>query len=75
MRGQVLPIEDSVPISLDLDKLEKVMAFNLKNVGATYGCLANEMFNDLTRKTMEVYFDDMLVKSLNKADHLEHLRA
>ncbi|WOH00585.1 hypothetical protein DCAR_0519954 [Daucus carota subsp. sativus] len=32
------------------------------------------MFKHLIGKTMEVYVDDMLVKSLNKADHLEHLR-
>nr|XP_017225012.1 PREDICTED: uncharacterized protein LOC108201232 [Daucus carota subsp. sativus] len=30
--------------------------------------------NMLIGKTMEVYVDDMLVKSLNKADHLEHLK-
>ncbi|XP_063942737.1 uncharacterized protein LOC135150384 [Daucus carota subsp. sativus] len=51
-----------------------VMAFGLKNAGATYQRLANKMFKHLIGKTMEVYVDDMLVKSLNKADHLEHLR-
>ncbi|WOG87665.1 hypothetical protein DCAR_0206896 [Daucus carota subsp. sativus] len=51
-----------------------VMAFGLKNAGATYQRLANKMFKHLIGKTMEVYVDDMLVKSLNKADHLEHLK-
>ena len=47
-----------------------VMTFGLKNAGATYQRLANKMFKHLIGKTMEVYMDDMLVKSLNKADHL-----
>ncbi|XP_063947569.1 uncharacterized protein LOC108203383 [Daucus carota subsp. sativus] len=51
-----------------------VMAFGLKNAGATYQRLANKMFKHLIGKTMEVYVDEMLVKSLNKADHLEHLK-
>ena len=51
-----------------------VMTFGLKNAGATYQRLANKMFKHLIGKTMEVYVDDMLVKSLNKMDHLEHLK-
>ena len=50
-----------------------VMTFGLKNVGATYQRLANKMFKYFTGKTMDVYVDDILVKSLNKADHLKHL--
>ena len=42
----------------------KVMSFSLKNVGATYQRLVNKVFANLIRKTMEVYVDDMLVKSL-----------
>jgi len=33
------------------------------------------MFKHLIGKTMEVYVDDILVKSLNKADHLENLQS
>ena len=50
-----------------------VMAFGLKNAGATYQRLVNKIFKHLIGKTMEVYVDDMLVKSLDKADHLKHL--
>ena len=31
------------------------------------------MFKDLTGKSMEVYVDDMLVKSKTTGDHIEHL--
>ena len=52
----------------------KVMPFGLKNAGATYQRLVNRMFTDKLGDTMEVYIDDMLVKSLHAADHLLHPR-
>ena len=51
----------------------KVMPFGLKNAGATYQRLVNKMFKEMIGKTMEVYIDDMLVKSLKAADHVAHL--
>ena len=51
----------------------KVMSFNLKNVGVTYQRLVNGMFKDLIRKSIEVYVDDMLVKSKTVGDHIEDL--
>ena len=51
----------------------KVMPFGLKNAGATYQRLVNKMFADLLGKTMEVYIDAMLVKSLIAQDHISHL--
>ncbi|XP_010490420.1 PREDICTED: uncharacterized protein LOC104768192 [Camelina sativa] len=51
----------------------KVMPFGLKNAGATYQRLVNMMFADLLGKTMEVYIDDMLVKSLIAEQHVQHL--
>ncbi|XP_074337389.1 uncharacterized protein LOC141674577 [Apium graveolens] len=53
------------------DRLE---AIKQENAGATYQRLVNKIFAHLIRKTMEVYVDDMLVKSLSKADHISHLR-
>ena len=41
----------------------KVMSFGLKNVRATYQRLVNQMFNKKIGWNMEVYVDDMLVKS------------
>ena len=51
-----------------------VMPFGLKNVGATYQRVVIKMFRPLLGKTMEVYIDDMLVKSKEHPDHAEHLQ-
>lgn len=51
-----------------------VMPFSLKNVGATYQRLVNKMFKDHTGKTMDVYIDDILLKSLQAKNHLQHLK-
>ena len=50
-----------------------MMPFSLKNTGATYQRLLNMIFKNLIAKTMEVYVDDMLVKSKMVGDHVEHL--
>ncbi|CAA7047599.1 unnamed protein product, partial [Microthlaspi erraticum] len=52
----------------------KVMPFGLKNAGSTYQRLVNMMFADQIGYTMEVYIDDMLVKSLVAEDHIMHLQ-
>ena len=41
----------------------KVMPFGLKNDGATYQRLVNKIFADKIDRSIEVYVDDMLVKS------------
>ena len=51
-----------------------VMSFGLKNVGVMYQRLVTKMFRPLLGKTMEVYIDDMLVKSKEFPDHAEHLQ-
>ena len=51
-----------------------VMSFGLKNVGVTYQRLMTKMFKPLLGKTMEVYIDDMLVKSKECLDHATHLQ-
>lgn len=50
------------------------MPFGLKNAGATYQRLVNKMFAEQLGRTMEVYIDDMLVKSLQAADQVAHIR-
>ncbi|MDP0880688.1 reverse transcriptase family protein, partial [Klebsiella variicola] len=39
----------------------------------TYQRLVNMMFKDLIGDTMEVYIDDMVVKSEDAKDHVKHL--
>jgi len=50
------------------------MPYGLKNAGATYQCFVNKIFALEIGKKMEVYIDDMLVKSMAEKDHIPHLR-
>ena len=72
-------------ISIDPDDQEKtsfvtgqgtycycVMPFGLKNAGATYQRLVNRMFQKKIGASMEVYIDDMLVKSTTTELHIAH---
>ena len=51
----------------------KIMPFELKNAGATYQRLVNKVFADKIGRSMEVYIDDMLVKSPTIEQHIEDL--
>jgi hypothetical protein len=46
-----------------------IMTFGLKNAGATYQRAMNLIFYDLLRVLMEVYIDDMVVKSVGFEEH------
>ncbi|XP_019081057.1 RNA-directed DNA polymerase homolog [Vitis vinifera] len=52
----------------------KVMLFGLKNVGATYQRLMTKIFKPLVGRTVEVYIDDIVVKSKTRDEHALHLR-
>jgi hypothetical protein len=49
------------------------MPFGLKNADATYQRLVNKMFQTQIGKNMEVYVDDMLVKSAKAVSHIHDL--
>ena len=51
----------------------KVMPFGLKNAMATYQRLVNHMFRPQIGRNVEVYVNDMLVKSLDEERHLDDL--
>ena len=51
-----------------------VMTFGLKNAGATYQRAMNYIFHDLIGKLVEIYIDDVVVKSASAGGHLEDLR-
>uniref|UniRef100_A0A2N9J3R3 Uncharacterized protein n=1 Tax=Fagus sylvatica TaxID=28930 RepID=A0A2N9J3R3_FAGSY len=52
----------------------KVMPFGLKNAGATYQRLMNKMFHHQIGRNVEVYVDDMLVKTKDEVNHMEDLK-
>jgi hypothetical protein len=51
-----------------------VMTFGLKNAGATYQRAMNYIYHDLIGKLVEIYIDDVVVKSTSARGHLEDLR-
>ena len=51
----------------------RVMPFGLKNAGAIYQRLVNKMFQKQIGASMELYIDDMLVKSTTTKLHIAHL--
>ena len=52
----------------------RVMPFSLKNVGAMYQRLVNQMFSKQIERNVKVYMDNMLVKREEEEDHLDDLK-
>jgi hypothetical protein len=50
------------------------MTFGLKNAGATYQRAMNLIFHDLLDIIVEVYVDDIIIKSAGDDSHLADLR-
>ena len=51
-----------------------MMPFGLKNAGATYQRMMTRMVRDKIGCTVEVYIDDMVVKSKQESRHVEDLQ-
>ena len=51
-----------------------LMPFGLKNAGDTYQRAATILFPDMMHQDVEVYIDDMIVKSQDRVDHLVALK-
>ena len=73
-----------IPIALDDQEMTsfitpignyhyKVMLFGLKNVEATYQRMMTRMFEPQLGKNIEIYIDDMVVKSKAKSEHVNDL--
>ena len=52
----------------------RVMPFGLKNVGATYQRASTTLFHDMMHRDVEVYVDDMIVKSHDRASNWATLK-
>ena len=52
----------------------KVMPFGLKNAGSTYQRMMTRMFESQLGKNIEIYIDDMMVKSKMISEYLRDLR-
>ena len=52
----------------------KVMPFGLKNAGSTYQRMMTRMFKSLLGKNIEIYIEDMVVKSKKVSEHLGDLQ-
>jgi hypothetical protein len=50
------------------------MTFGLKNASATYQRAMNHIFHDLIGNLVEIYIDDVIVKSASVEGHLGDLR-
>ena len=53
----------------------KVMPFGLKNTGSTYQRMMTRMFKLQLGKNIEIYIDDIVVKSKMISEHVGDLRA
>ena len=53
----------------------KVMSFDLKNAGSIYQRMMTRMFESQLGKNIEIYIDDMVVKSKMVSEHLGDLQA
>ena len=60
-------------ITDDANYFYKVMPFGLKTAGATYQRLMDKVFSNIMGKCVEVYVDDMVVKSLSHHQHAQDL--
>jgi hypothetical protein len=50
------------------------MTFGWKNAGATYQRAMNYIFHELIGKIVEIYIDDVVIKSLFHDTHLEDVK-
>ena len=49
------------------------MSFRLKKAGVTYQRMMTKIFKPLMGRTMEVYVDNIVVKSKTCMEHMQHL--
>ena len=65
--------EKTTFMTADANYYYEVMSFSLKNAGATYQRLMDKVFKGLIGRAVEVYVDDIVVKSDSFEQHLKDL--
>jgi len=58
----------------DANYFYEVMSFGLKNAGATYQRLMDKIFKGMIGRSVEVYVDDIVVKSDSCGQHVNDLQ-
>ena len=69
--------EDAEKCLLSLHKVHIVIElclFRLKNAGVTYMRAMTVMFHDMMHKEIEVYVDNVIIKSKKQSNHVQDLR-
>ncbi|KAL0303242.1 UNVERIFIED_CONTAM: Retrovirus-related Pol polyprotein from transposon [Sesamum radiatum] len=75
--SNIVPVKKKngqICIYVDFRDLNKVMPFELKNVGATYQHAMQNIFDDMVHKKVECYVDDLIIKTKTIGEHLSHLQ-
>jgi len=65
--------EKTTFMTIDANYYSEVMSFGLKNAEATYQCLMDKIFQGLIGRCVEVYVDDIVVKSKSFGRHIEDI--
>jgi len=65
--------EETAFMTADTNYYYEVMPFGLKNAGATYQRFMDKIFKGLIGRAVEVYVDDIVVKSDSFEQHLKDL--
>ena len=65
--------ERTIFVTLVVNYHYKVMPFGLKNAGATYQRMMTRMFEPQLGKSIEIYIDDMVIKSKLESEHINDL--
>ena len=72
--NQIKMVPEDMTKTTFTTELGTMMPFGLKNVGATYQRMAIALLRNMMHIKVEVYVDDMIVKSRDREGHIINLR-
>ena len=68
-----MPSNDTTFATMQGTFCYRVMPFELKNARVTCDRAMVTLFHDMMHKEIDVYFDDMITKSHERENHVDHL--